>query len=249
MKMLIGYAILLTACLCAGQTSAEFHSRYGESDTERFKIRDGIGLTVEYGSDGSACQMEIKPQNLFVQRQPQRLMAPEVVDGIIDEVVPPETRGRKVNSMLQQMGCSRSVVDYYENVTIDRGTDACLSSKPERDTSVNIVFKRQACPDTGLHAASPDAVLYKRGLRAWKENKFSVAHITLQTLVNTYPNSEYASRAKMLLKNPKIAACGESWSSSQACVTQQLLPDHLSGLGQLGGCSGWPPSAQKFAGT
>jgi len=68
MKTLIGYAIVLTSCLCAGQTSQEFHSRYGDSDTERFKIRDGIGLTVEYGSDGLACQMEIKPQNLFVQR-------------------------------------------------------------------------------------------------------------------------------------------------------------------------------------
>ena len=95
MKMLIVYAIVLTSCLCAGQTSQEFHSRYGESDTERFKIRDSIGLTVEYGSDGLACQVEIKPQNLFVQREPQRFMAPDVVDGIIDEVVPPDARGRK----------------------------------------------------------------------------------------------------------------------------------------------------------
>jgi hypothetical protein len=68
MRKLIGYAILLTACFSAAQTSGEFHSRYGESDTERFKIRNGIGLTVEYGSDGLACQMEIKPQSLIVQR-------------------------------------------------------------------------------------------------------------------------------------------------------------------------------------
>jgi hypothetical protein len=221
MKILIGYAILLAACLSAAQTSQEFHSRYGESDTERFKIRDGIGLTVEYGSDGSACQMEIKPQSLFVQRPQQKLVAPEVVDGIIDELVPPDTRGRKVNSMLQQMSCARSVVDYYENVTIDRATDACLPSKPERDTSVTIVFKRQNCPDNGLQATGPDAVLYKRGLRAWKESNFSVARITFQTLVNTYPNSEYTSKAKILLKKPQIAGCGESWSSSQACTTVQ----------------------------
>jgi hypothetical protein len=150
MKMLIAYAVVLTACLCAGQTSAEFHSRYGESDTERFTIREGIGMTVEYGSDGLACQMEIKPQTLIVQRPQQKLMAPEVVDGILDEVVPPETRGRKVNSLLEQMSCAKSVVDYYENVSIHRATDACLPSKPERDTSVVIEFNRQACPDTGL---------------------------------------------------------------------------------------------------
>ncbi len=219
MKTLIGYAIVLTSCLCAGQTSQEFHSRYGDSDTERFKIRDGIGLTVEYGSDGLACQMEIKPQNLFVQREPQRFMAPDVVDGILDEIVPPDTRGRRVNNMMQLMGCSRSVVDYYESVTIARGTD-CLTSKTARDTSVTILFKRSACPETGLHFPSPDAVLYKRALRAWKENQFTVAHLELQTLLNTYPNSEYAIKAKMLLKNPKIAACGESSSYSQACVSQ-----------------------------
>lgn len=116
MQMLIAYAVVLTACLCAGQTSTEFHSRYGEFDTERFTIREGIGMTVEYGSDGFACQMEIKPQTLIVQRPQQKLMAPEVVDGILDEVVPPETRGRKVNSLLEQMSCAKSVVDYYENV-------------------------------------------------------------------------------------------------------------------------------------
>ena len=48
------------------------------------------------------------------------------------------------------MSCAKSVVDYYENVSIHRLTDACLPSKPERDTSVIIVFNRQACPDTDL---------------------------------------------------------------------------------------------------
>ena len=143
---IIGYAILVTACLCAGQTSAEFHSRYGESDTERFKIRDGIGLTVLYGSDGLACQMEVKPQTLLVQRPQQKLMAPEVVDGIIDEVVPPDTRGKKVDSMLQQTGCSRYVVDYYEGVRIGRGTDACRPLKPERDKQCQHCLQETSVP-------------------------------------------------------------------------------------------------------
>ena len=204
---IIGYAILVTACLCAGQTSAEFHSRYGESDTERFKIRDGIGLTVLYGSDGLACQMEVKPQTLLVQRPQQKLMAPEVVDGIIDEVVPPDTRGKKVDSMLQQTGCSRYVVDYYEGVRIGRGTDACRPLKPERDSSVNIVFKRRACPDAGLQTAGADAVLYRKGIRAVKEQQCSVAHTIFQTLINTYPTSEYAAKATMILKRSQIAGC------------------------------------------
>ena len=48
----------LTGCLLAAaggvvltQSSQELHSRYGEPDMERFTVRPGISLTVEYGSD------------------------------------------------------------------------------------------------------------------------------------------------------------------------------------------------------
>jgi TolA-binding protein len=103
--------------------------------------------------------------------------------------------------MTQQMGCTRSVVDYYENVTIERPIDACLASKPERDTGITIVFKRQAYSDTGWQTSGPETVLYKRGLRAWKENQLEDAQMNFQTLVNAYPNSPLASRAKKFLEN------------------------------------------------
>jgi len=151
MRTLAGYTILLIACLSVAQTSQEFHSRYGDPDIERFTMREGIGLTVLYGSDGLACQMEVQTRQLLVQRpRPLKLMAPEVVDGIIDELVPPDTRGRKVGDMYESMGCARSTVDYYENVRIQRSTDQCLPLKPERDDGVTIVFKRPTCPSTGL---------------------------------------------------------------------------------------------------
>jgi len=151
MRTLAWSTILLIASLSAAQTSQDFHARYGEPNRERFTIRDDIGLTVEYGSDGLTCQMEIKKKELLVQRPgPQKLMAPEVVDEIIEELVPADTRGRKVNSLYESMGCAWSTVDFYENVTIQRSTDQCLPLKPERDSGVTIVFKRQACPSTGL---------------------------------------------------------------------------------------------------
>ncbi len=147
MRTLIGCAVLLTASLSAAQTSQELHSRYGEPDIERFNVRPGIGVTLEYGSDGLTCQMVIEAQQPLVHReQPRRKMAPDVVDGIIDEMVPPEVRGRKVDDLLQSTGCGQSHVDFYENVSISRSTDHCLPLKPERDGSVTIVFKRQTCP-------------------------------------------------------------------------------------------------------
>ena len=38
---------------------------------------------------------------------------------------------------------------------------------------------------------------------AMKHNKFDVARLSLQTLINTYPDSEYVARAKL--------AIGDSW--------------------------------------
>jgi outer membrane protein assembly factor BamD len=42
----------------------------------------------------------------------------------------------------------------------------------------------------------PDRVLFEKAMRDLKKNKFTVGRLTLQTLVNTYPDSEYLPRAK-----------------------------------------------------
>ncbi|HEY7616417.1 MAG TPA: outer membrane protein assembly factor BamD, partial [Terriglobales bacterium] len=49
----------------------------------------------------------------------------------------------------------------------------------------------------------PDKVLFDRAMDAMKHNRFDVARMTLQTLINTYPDSEYIARAKL--------AVGDSW--------------------------------------
>jgi outer membrane protein assembly factor BamD len=52
-------------------------------------------------------------------------------------------------------------------------------------------------PIAGLDSKQPDKVLYDRAVEALNKNKFDVARITLQTLINTYPDSEYIARAKL----------------------------------------------------
>jgi hypothetical protein len=59
----------------------------------------------------------------------------------------------------------------------------------------------------------PDRVLFKRGMLAVKEKKLDVAHLTFQTLINTYPKSKYAQRAKKVMENPKIGTCAQAWSN------------------------------------
>jgi hypothetical protein len=57
----------------------------------------------------------------------------------------------------------------------------------------------------------PDDVLFERAMYAVELKHFDVAHITLQTLINTYPDSLYAARAKSALRDPRIADCGDAW--------------------------------------
>jgi len=58
-------------------------------------------------------------------------------------------------------------------------------------------------PIANVNSKQPDKVLYDRAMDAMKHNKFDVARLSLQTLINTYPDSEYVARAKL--------AIGDSW--------------------------------------
>jgi len=63
--------------------------------------------------------------------------------------------------------------------------------------------KKSANPLAGVGSKQPDKVLFDKAMEAMRHNKFDVARLTLQTLINTYPDSEYIARAKL--------AVGDSW--------------------------------------
>lgn len=58
-------------------------------------------------------------------------------------------------------------------------------------------------PIANVDSKQPDKVLFDRAMDAMKHGKYDVARITLQTLINTYPDSEFIARAKL--------AVGDSW--------------------------------------
>jgi predicted negative regulator of RcsB-dependent stress response len=70
-----------------------------------------------------------------------------------------------------------------------------------------------------------DKLLFERAMSAVEQDRFTVANLTLQTLINTYPDSEYASKAKQVLEDPRIAPCGESWTSSRQCIDRRAHND------------------------
>jgi outer membrane protein assembly factor BamD len=48
-------------------------------------------------------------------------------------------------------------------------------------------------------AAEPDKVLYERSLDDIKHTRYDVGRLNLQTLINTYPDSEYLAKAKLAI--------------------------------------------------
>ena len=57
--------------------------------------------------------------------------------------------------------------------------------------------KKVQNPIANIDSKQPDKVLFDRSMDALKHNRFDVARMTLQTLINTYPDSEYIARAKL----------------------------------------------------
>src|SRR6201996_4223766 len=69
-------------------------------------------------------------------------------------------------------------------------------------------------PLAGNASKQPDKELFDKAMEAMKKGKYDVARLDLQTLLNTYPESEYQMRAKL--------AIGDAWfkEGGTAALTQ-----------------------------
>ncbi len=74
--------------------------------------------------------------------------------------------------------------------------------------------KKVSNPIANVDSKQPDKVLFDRAMDAMKHGKYDVARVTLQTLINTYPDSEYIARAKLSI--------GDAWyaEGGSAAMTQ-----------------------------
>jgi outer membrane protein assembly factor BamD len=69
--------------------------------------------------------------------------------------------------------------------------------------TVGCTNKKSVNPLGNVASKQPDKVLFDKAMEAMKRNRFDVARMTLQTLINAYPDSEFIARAKL--------AVGDSW--------------------------------------
>lgn len=83
-----------------------------------------------------------------------------------------------------------------------------LGNKKKKQTDLS------ANPLGNVNSRQPDKELFDKAMVALKKGKFDVARLDLQTLLNTYPDTEYAMRAKL--------AIGDTWykEGGSAALTQ-----------------------------
>ena len=93
----------------------------------------------------------------------------------------------------------------------EKKTDKVIQSK---DTKRAALKEKKLDPLAGQDSKLPDRQLYDKALIATKKGHFDVARLDLQTLLNTYPDSQYQMRAKL--------AIADSWykEGGTAALTQ-----------------------------
>jgi outer membrane protein assembly factor BamD len=83
------------------------------------------------------------------------------------------------------------------------GNTQKTSTTSSKHSSSKKKSKKNVNPIANVDSKQPDKVLFDRAEEAMKHGKYDVARLSLQTLINTYPDSEYVARAKL--------AIGDSW--------------------------------------
>ena len=84
----------------------------------------------------------------------------------------------------------------------DAGTPDASSSKHKKKS------KKVQNPIANVDSKQPDKVLFDRAMDAIKHGKYDIARLSLQTLINTYPDSEYVARAKLAIGDSGYAEGG-----------------------------------------
>lgn len=113
--------------------TSTLRAKYGEPlARETFKVRPNIEAVVNYGTGRQVCNIEMS----------QSHATPQEVDEVVDELVPPSTRGKIVARTVMASGKSTETASTYEHVTISEPQDPDHAG---RRTAVRITFKRPDC--------------------------------------------------------------------------------------------------------
>jgi TolA-binding protein len=87
---------------------------------------------------------------------------------------------------------------------------------------VTVLCEAVACvkwPGADVSSTHGDKALFERATNAVEQERFDAADLMLQTLINTYPDSEYAGRAALLLRESGASVRGSENCAVELCAS------------------------------
>jgi hypothetical protein len=127
--------LFVVCCSAFGQMdTSTLRAKYGEAIArETFKVRPNIEAVVNYGTGRQVCNIEVSQAQSATRQE---------IDQVVDELVPPLTRGKILNRGMMASGRFTEAITSYEHVTISEPQDP---DHPGRRTAVRITFARPDC--------------------------------------------------------------------------------------------------------
>jgi hypothetical protein len=144
-KLNLGVFVLCCLPACAQLDSSTLRAKLGQPlNRETFRMPAGFDLTVDYGTTGQVCKLEVpavmphetaKAWNITVQKQ-------RMYDFLAD-LVPASVRGKQSGGLTEVFSLTSLSTVEYENVTvveIQTGKEA-----ESNDNTITIRFKNAGC--------------------------------------------------------------------------------------------------------
>lgn len=150
MKFSLRYTLVISFLFFAAlssqaQSLSELRAKYG-SPTEAYEIRPHILMTVKYAEEGQVCEYVIEARHTSKDGvRGESLIQRNTANEIIDEVVPISLRGRLINRISFNGGCSGISFERYEQVEIQT-SGTCSSTEGNGIDSIIIRWKNHNCP-------------------------------------------------------------------------------------------------------
>ena len=91
---------------------------------------------------------------------------------------------------------------------------------PQKSASISmslLLCCLTACAPYQVSSTPHDEARFERGSDVVDQGHFDVARLTFQTLINTYPDSPYADKARLAFQGQQLATCGDDGNASTNC--------------------------------
>jgi len=116
-------AWLATSGTLGAQTRDNLREKYGEPISETFLVRPDVNVTATFGTNRRITEYVVFPQNRNLIKSREQTLNLDSVKAIVDELVPPSTRGKHQGGEFVDLAClpendCRGSSDIYERVTI-----------------------------------------------------------------------------------------------------------------------------------